>query len=152
MTLHELLEQSAIAVGARYEYEDLDLSNATIFDKLNAGQFPVCLVLPFDIVDEDRENGVVKSTAEINALFLTRYTVQETTDKPSSEIEQTMVAPMRALARSFVNLIDHDDLMFEEGVISARYRSVHQSMFDSVLYGCWVVFSPKFTEDLTTCS
>ena len=151
MTIHELLETSALTLVKRYEYEDLDLANAVIFDKLNTGDFPVCLVLPFDIEDNNRENGVIKSTAEINALFLTRYTSQETIDKSSNEIEQLMVAPMRNLARRFVNLIDDSDLMFEQGVISARYRSVHQPLMDATLYGCWVVFSPNFTEDLTVC-
>jgi len=151
-SIHQVLKDSAscLSVKVRYVFADLDESNATIFDSVGAGEFPVMLVIPFDIVDGNRENGVVKSTSEMDILFLTRIP-QATIDIPSDEIETKMVDPMRKLAREFVNVLDKDDIMFEEGITSATYRSVHKAMMDSHLYGCWINMTPSFTEDLTTC-
>lgn len=151
-SIHQVLKDSAscLSVKVRYVFADLDESNATIFDQVGAGDFPVLLVLPFDIVDGNRENGVVKSTAEINAIFLDRIP-QATIDLPSAEIETKAVAPMRRLAREYVNVVDKDDIMYEAGIESATYRSVHQAMMDAHMLGCWAVFTPSFTEDLTTC-
>lgn len=152
MSIHEVLKYSAAALNpkCRYIFATLDESNATIFDQIGAGDFPVCLILPFDIVDGNREHGVIKSTAEINAIFLTRYP-QATIDIPTQEVEDKMVAPMRSLARAFVNTMDKSTIMFEDGITSATYRSVHEAMSDAHLFGCWAVFTPSFTEDLTTC-
>ncbi len=143
-------EISNLSTKTRFYYADLEEANNTIFDLLEAGEFPVCLILPFDIPD-DRTKGAVNSTAEINALFLDRVSAQETIDKPQHEIENEMVAPMRTLSREFINRLDDNDIINEDGITSVVHRSVHQAVTDAHLYGNWAVFVVKFTEGLTLC-
>lgn len=152
MTIHEALEQEVgnLSVKTRFEFADLNEANATIFDKLTSGEFPVCLVLPFDIVDDKREGISVYSTAEINTIFLDRIP-QITTDLPTSQVENDAIAPMRALTRELVNRLDRLDMMDENGIESLTNRSTHQALMDAHLYGNWGVFTVRFTEDLTTC-
>jgi hypothetical protein len=151
-TLLQALEEEVgnLTTRTRFEAADLEEANATIFDQLGTGDFPVCLVLPFDIPD-DRTKGSVTSTAELNVLFLNRFTNEETIDKPYTEIENTMVAPMRTLTREFINLLDDNDIINEDGITSVVHRSVHQPIGDATLYGNWAVFTIKFTEGLTLC-
>lgn len=150
MTIHEAIEQEIgnLKTATRYEYADLEEANATIFDKITSGSFPVCLVFPFDISD-NREDGLV-SSAEVNALFLTRAN-QPTIDKPQSEIESELVAPMRALSREFINRLDENEIIDGDGISSVVHRSAHQPVGDAHLYGCWSVFTVNFTEDLGRC-
>lgn len=152
MTLLETIQDeiSNLSTRTRFEYEDLEQANANIFDKLQSGDFPVCLILPFDIKDVDRENGSVKSSAEINAIFLNRIP-QADIDKPSLEVEQKVVSLMRTLAREFVNRLDDSDIIQGAGITSVVHRSVHQAVMDAHLYGSWAVFSISFTEDNSVC-
>lgn len=151
MTLLATLETevSKLSKGVRFEYATLEEANATIFDKIAAGSFPVCLVLTFDIQDTIRENGKIKSTAEINTLFLDM--VPNSFDKPTYEIENEVIAPMRALTRELVNRLDLTDIVEEEGISELTNRSVHEGMTDAHLYGNWGIFTMKFSEDVTTC-
>ncbi len=152
MTILETIqdEVSNLSTRTRFEYEDLEAANATIFDKLQSGDFPVCLILPFDIQDVDRENGSVKSSAEINAIFLNRIP-QADIDKPSLEVDQQVVASMRTLAREFINRMDDSDIIQGAGITSVVHRSVHQAIMDAHLYGSWAVFSISFTENNSVC-
>ena len=152
MTILQAIETEVgnLSTPCKFYYEDLDLANATIFDKISAGEFPICLILPFDIQDVSRENGVIRSEAEINALFLDKVP-QTDFDKPSLEVENEVIAPMRALAREFLNRLDLNDIIDEDGVGSNTNRSVHQAIGDAHLYGCWCVFSVKFSEQIATC-
>jgi hypothetical protein len=143
-------EISQLSRSCKFYYEDLDQANANIFDKISAGEFPVCLILPFDIQDVSRENGVIRSTAEVNALFLDKV-AQLDPDKPSLDIENEVVAPMRAIAREFLNRLDLNDIIDEDGITSNVNRSVHQGVSDAHLYGCWVIFTVKFTENISLC-
>lgn len=151
-TLLQALEEEVgnLSRRTRFFYADLEEANNTIFDLLESGEFPVCLILPFDIPD-DRTQGAVNSTAEINAMFLNRVNAQETIDKPQHEIENEMVAPMRTLSREFINRLDDNDIINEDGITSVVHRSVHQAVTDAHLYGCWSVFTIKFTEGNTLC-
>jgi hypothetical protein len=151
-TLLETLETTCASLSrkVRFEYAgDLEEANATIFDKITSGQFPVCLVLAFDIVDNDRAHARINSTAEVNAIFLDRIN-QPSIDKPTTETETKVIAPMRALAREFVNRLETTDIISEDGITSVNNRSVYQAMMDAHLYGCWSVFTIKFSEDINT--
>jgi len=151
-TLLETLETTcaSLSLKCRFEYSgDLEESNATIFDKITSGQFPVCLVLAFDIIDGDRAHACINSTAEVNAIFLDRIN-QPSIDKPTTETETKVIAPMRALAREFVNRLETTDIISEDGITSVTNRSVYQALMDAHLYGCWAVFTIKFSEDITT--
>ena len=148
-TLLEQLETtcSELSVKCEFEYADLDEANAVIFDKLK--DFPVCLIIPFDINDTGRDGPRVRSQAEVNALFLDKIN-QVTIDKPTIEIENTVIAPMRSLAREFCNRLETTDIIEEDGISSSLNRSVHQPLADAHLYGCWAVFTIKFSEDIAT--
>jgi hypothetical protein len=151
-TLLETLETTCASLSrkVRFEYAgDLEEANATIFDKLSSGQFPVCLVLAFDIVDGDRAHTRINSTAEVNAIFLDRIT-QLTPDKPTTEIENKVIAPMRALAREFTLRLETTDIINEDGITSVTNRAVWQAIGDANLYGNWAVFTIKFSEDTNT--
>lgn len=151
MTLLQTLETEANELGLRFEYAgDLEEANATIFDRITSGEFPVCLVLAFDINDRSRVNGIVRSSAEINALFLKKLP-QITIDKSTKEVDLEAVAPMRAKARDFINGLDHSDIIDDNGIESVVHRSTHQALLDCHLYGCWSVFTINFSEDLSTC-
>jgi hypothetical protein len=152
-TILEAIEEelSNMTPSVQFHYEDLELANATIFDKLSNSSFPLCLVLPFDINDVSRENGKVKSEAEINAIFLNKITGQATIDEETFKIDSELVSPMRTLARQFINRLDEKDIIDEDGITSVVHRSTHQAITDAHLYGCWSVFTVKFSEDLTTC-
>lgn len=151
-TLLEAIEEevSNLTTKTRFETGDLEEANATIFDHIEQGDFPVCLVLPFDIND-DRTKGKVTSTAELNVLFLNKFQNTETIDKPYHEIENQMVAPMRTLTREFINLLDDNDIINEDGITTPVHKSVHQALTDSHLYGNWCVFTIKFEEGLSLC-
>lgn len=150
MTLIEAIEQEIgnLTTATRFFYADLEEANATIFDKISSGDFPVCLVIPTDIVDE-RTEGLV-SSSEVNALFLDRAP-QSTIDKPQSEIDSEIIAPMRELSREFINRLDENDIIDGAGIESVTHRSVHQAIGDAHLYGCWSVFTINFTETLGRC-
>jgi hypothetical protein len=152
MTILEALETevSNLSRRVRFEYSTLDLANATIFDQIESSNFPVCLVLAFDIQDVSRENGKVISTAEVNTLFLDRAPA-ESIDKPIQEIESEFVSPMRALTRELVNRLDLNDIIEEGGIESLVNRSVHEATMDAHLYGNWGVFTVRFSEDISTC-
>ncbi len=143
-------EASLLSIKNRFEYSTLEESNANIFDSIQTGEFPVCLVLAMDIQDYDREGGSVKSQAEVNVLFLDRVP-NSTIDLPVVKIEKDIIAPMRGLARSFINRLDKTDFIEEEGIGSVVHRSVHEALMDAHLYGCWSVFTIKFSEDISTC-
>ena len=145
-------EVANLSTKTRFEYAgDLEEANATIFDKLMSGDLPVCLILAFDIVDSDRQHGVINSTAEVNALFLNRLTNEETIDKPTSYIETQIIAPMRALSREFVNRLERNDIIRGAGVASVTNRNVYQALMDSHVYGNWAVFTISFSEEVSTC-
>lgn len=151
-TLLETLETTCASLSrkVRFEYAgDLEEANATIFDKITSGQFPVCLVLAFDIVDGDRAHARINSTSEVNAIFLDRIN-QPSIDKPTTETETKVIAPMRALAREFVNRLETTDIINEDGITSVNNRSVYQALMDAHLYGNWSVFTVKFSEDINT--
>jgi len=150
-TLLETLETTCgeLSQKCRFVYADLDEANATIFDQIGSGAFPVCLVLPFDISDTGRSGARITSQAEVNALFLDSMP-QATIDKPTTEIESKIIAPMRALAREFCNRLETTDIIEEDGITLSLNRSAHQAMMDSHIYGCWSVFTIKFSEDINT--
>ena len=154
MTLLEVLEAECnnLSVKTRFEYATLDEANAIIFDKLASGDFPVCLVLPFDTLDPSRANGVVNSTAEINAIFLSRITSAETIDTITKDIENNIISPMRTLTREWINRIDDNEIINEDGIMSATHKSTHEPLMDAHLFGNWAVFVVKFTEGLTVCT
>jgi len=105
--------------------------------------------LPFDINDYGRDGARIRSQAEVNALFLDKVN-QSTIDKPTSELENTVIAPMRAVAREFCNRLETVDMIEEDGITTSLNRSVHQAIADAHLYGCWAVFTIKFSEDIAT--
>jgi hypothetical protein len=143
-------EVSNLSTRTRFEYAgDLEDANATIFDQIASGEFPVCLILAFD-VNDTRANGIVKSKAEINALFLTKLD-QITVDKKASEIDLEAIAPMRSIAREFINRLDENDIVTEAGIETVVHRSVHQALMDAHLYGCWSVFTVNFEEGISLC-
>ena len=152
MTLLSAIETevSNLSKAVRFEYSTLELANATIFDTLSSGQFPVCLILAFDITDSSRENGRVVSEAEVNALFLDRVP-NSTIDQPIKDIDSQVIAPMRDLSRELINRLDKNDIIEAEGIASVVNRSVHEPLMDCHLYGNWAVFTVKFSEDITTC-
>lgn len=144
-------ECNNLSQGVRFEYAgDLSEANANIFDKLNNGDFPVCLILAFDILDGNREHGKINSSAEINALFLDRVS-QSTIDKPTSQVESEIIAPMRALAREFVNRLDANDIIEGQGIQSVTHRNTWEAIMDAHLYGDWCVFTIEFSEGTTIC-
>lgn len=145
-------EVGNLSVKVRFEYAgDLEEANATIFDKLASGDFPVCLVLAFDINDVDRAHGVINSEAELNLIFLDRLTSEQTIDYPTSKIENQIIAPMRALTRELVNRLDDNDIIIEDGISSLVNRNTHQPLMDAHLYGNWGVCTVRFTESISTC-
>lgn len=137
-----------------FKLADLNEANATIFDGLT--QFPVCLVLPFDINDVSRETGRVVSEAEIQALFLTKVD-NSTLDNSAYDIEANANAPMRALTREFINRLDASDIVeFDDGgnggIQSVNHRTIQgEPIGDAHLYGNWATFTIRFSEDLTIC-
>lgn len=143
-------EASLLSVKNRFIYSTLEEANATVFDSIQAGEFPCCLVLAADIQDYNREGGSVKSQAELNILFLDRV-IEKTIDKPVVDIENEVIAPMRTLTRELINRLDKTDFIEEEGISSVTHRSVHEALMDAHLYGNWAVFTIKFSEDITTC-
>lgn len=151
-TLLETFETECanLSTKTRFEYATLEEANANIFDKLQAGDFPVLLILPFDTVD-DRTNGSVTSSAEIDAIFLSRYTSKETIDVITKDIENTIIAPMRSLAREWINRVDDNDIINEDGITEDTHRSTHEPLMDSHLFGNWCHFSIKFTEGNSLC-
>lgn len=153
MTLLEAIETEVgnLSRKCRFEYAgDLNEANANIFDTIASGDFPVCLVLAFDINDNDRATTRINSEAEVNILFLDRLTAQETLDKPTSEIESSIIAPMRALTRQLVNRLDTNDIINEDGITGVVHRNTWQAIGDAHLYGNWGVMNIKFSEDVNT--
>lgn len=143
------LAVSSLSTATKFYYADLEEANATIFDRIASGEFPACLVIPADISDT-RTSGKVTSTAELNCIFLTKAK-QDTLDKPTHEIESEVIAPMRTLAREFVNRLDDSDIIEGNGIEDVVHRSIHQALLDAHLYGCWSVFTINFTEGNSLC-
>jgi hypothetical protein len=153
MTLLEAIETEVANLSrkCRFEYAgDLNEANANIFDKLATGDFPVCLVLAFDINDSDRATTRINSEAEVNILFLDRLTSEQTIDQPTSKLESAIIAPMRALTRELVNRLDKNDIITEDGISSLVNRNTWQAIGDAHLLGNWAVIQIKFSEDIST--
>jgi hypothetical protein len=151
-TLLETLETTCASLSrkVRVEYATLEEANAVILDRLKTSDFPVCLIIPFETVDGDRAHTRINSTAEVEALFLDRFTTQQTLDKSTVQIENLFCAPMRALSREFVNRLDTTDIIHEDGISSVRHQSTFNGLTDAHLYGCWSTFTIKFSEDINT--
>lgn len=144
-------ECANLTTPCTFKLANLEEGNATIFDKLTDSEFPLLLVLPFDINDVSRETGRVISEAEINALFLTKVS-NSTMDDKAYDVEQKANAPMRALAKEFVNRLDLNDIIEDNGIETVNHRTVQgEPVGDAHLYGCWSVFTIRFSEDLSTC-
>jgi hypothetical protein len=139
-----------LSVKTRFEYATLEEANANIFDKLVNGDFPVCLVLPFNPVDT-RANGKIISSAEITAIFLDRLNNEATIDKITKEIENQIIAPMRSLTREWINRLDENDIINEDGITETTHQSTHEGLGDAHLFGNWSTFSIKYEESLSTC-
>lgn len=154
MTILEAIETEVGNLSSKVTYKyagNLEEANATMFDNIKPEEYPVCLILAFDIEDYNRENGRVQSQAEINALFLDRIESQASIDAITSEVETSIIAPMRALTRELVNRLDQNDIIEEEGIGSVTNRNTYEALMDAHLYGNWAVFTIKFSEDITTC-
>ena len=152
-TLLSAIEEEVgnLTTRVTFHYSDLEESNAMIYDRLQPSDFPACLILPIDITDSEREHGKLIHTAEVNAIFLNRFTNEATIDKSISEINTQFVEPMTTLARQFINRLDENDIIEGTGIDSVVHRSTHQALFDAHLYGCWSVFTIKYYEGLSTC-
>lgn len=149
-TLLEQLETTCgeLSTKVHFDYADLDEANAVIYDNLK--EFPCLLILPFDINDTGRSGPKINSEVEVNALFLDKIDNQPTLDKSTVDIENKIIAPMRAIAREFCNRLETTDIIEEDGISSVVNRSVHEPLMDSHLYGCWAIFTIKFSEDIAT--
>lgn len=141
---------SGLSAPVRFEYATLEEANANVFDKLGAGEYPVCLVIPFDIKDSKRENGRINSETDVSLFMLTRVNAG-TIDSDSYKIETTVIEQMRGLCREIVNALDKSDIVEEEGIAEVNNRSVHEAVMDAHLYGCWSEFKVKYSEDISTC-
>jgi len=151
-TLLETIETECASLSIKVQlfYADLSEANATIFDKLQSGDFPICLVLPFDQNDNDRATTRINSEAELNIIFLDRFTGEQTIDKTTVQIENQFCAPMRTLTRELCNRLEVTDIINEDGIGSCVHRSTHEPIGDAHLYGNWAVVQIKYSEDVAT--
>lgn len=150
MTLRDAIESEVgnLSRKVRLESATLEEANATIFDQILTGDFPVCLLLPFDIVDDGMKAGELSSSAELNMIFVDRYTSEGSIDQASIDIENDIIAPMRALSRQLISRLNQSDIIFEDGISSVTHRSIHEAITDAHLYGDWAVFTIKFCENI----
>jgi len=152
MTLLSAIETevSNLSTSTRFLFAaDREEANASIMDKVLTGEFPVCLLMAFDIQDV-RINGIVKSKSDIRIAFLTRLT-QLTPDLPMAEIDEQAILPMRNLAREFINRLDKNDIISEAGIESVTYISTHGGIYDAHLYGSSCEFTVNFEEGISLC-
>jgi len=143
-------EVGNLTTPTTFKMASLEEGNATIFDTLGLSDFPLALCLPFDITDVPRGTSII-SSAEINIIFLNKV-ANDSIDNPAFDIEAEVNAPMRALARQFINRLERNDIIEDEGIVSVVHRTIQsEPIGDAHLHGSWAVFTIKFNEDLTTC-
>jgi hypothetical protein len=136
-----------------FHYASLEEANIEA-DYLTSAEFPLMLVLPITVTDNAGTTGVLKSTTQLHMFFLNKDTSQRTVEHKASEIETSVVAPMRLLARQFVHkLMEYRPIIDTEvadPVTDIQYIPAYSSM-DSNVHGVEVFCTARVMERPNVC-
>jgi len=154
MTILEALEEvnSNLTTPAEFIYADMNEANFAA-DSVDSSSLPVLIILPITVTDNRTPNGsgVLKSTLELNAMFLTQIT-DVTTDYSAATVETSAIEPMRTLARQFIFRLNEHDIIDPEsnGIVQVTYQPTYSSL-DANLFGVLVRAQVPVMEGITGC-
>lgn len=142
-------EVANLSTPTRFEFEKLDVANGTIFDKLTVGDFPVCLLVPFNPSIRDREHprSIMEATVEI---FILSKMAGATYDRTAEDIK-ALIEPLHALGHELINRLDLNDVIEDEGITTVDFVDAFEAVGDATLYGPMITFNIVYSEDLNVC-
>jgi hypothetical protein len=153
MTILEAIEavKDSLTTVPEFFYADLNEANIDADALLNS-QFPLMIVLPFNITDNPGRSGVLKSSVDFQAFFLAKKADQVTIQYNSVVIENEIVAPMRALARQFFFRMNQHSLIDKEGsgIVNILYQPTYSAL-DANVHGVFVRATLPMIEGITGC-
>lgn len=132
-------------------FADLNEANYEA-DKLLPLQYPLMIVLPFNVTDSPGRSGVLKSAVDVQVFFLNRKNDQVTNDYSAQTIENEIIAPMRALAREFFFRLNQSTLIDREsnGIANIVYQPTYSAL-DANVHGVWARATVPMIEGITGC-
>lgn len=151
MTIVETLEDVVdnLSTETTFLYvASLNEANLLADDNLT---FPVCFMLPVVVQDTPGKSGALKSTFPLRAYFFDKIT-NPTTDFKANEVETTVIAPMRNLAREFMHKLNETELIDQEtSGIGSRTFEPEYGLMDANLFGVFVTATVPVMEGVTGC-
>lgn len=147
----EDIKNSLSPAPATFFYADLNEANIDADALLNAA-YPLMIVIPFIPVDNPGRSGVLKTTVELDIFFLNKKTGQATVQYNSMEIENEIIAPMRAMARQFFHKMNQHEIIDKEtgGVTNIRLQPTYSAL-DANAHGVWAKATAAVMERITGC-
>jgi hypothetical protein len=149
-TIKDITENS-LSRGTTFKFANIFEANFDLDKLLTASDFPVHVLLPFEVRDRIGSGGSVRSTAALEGFFLTRSEMP-TIDYETMEVESSMVAPMRSLAREFFHKLSESEITSTEvnDLPDIRYIPTYHSM-DAHLFGVHYIVSWPVMENISGC-
>ena len=150
-TLIQAIEQEIgnLSTATRFEFEKLDVANAAIFDTLGTGEFPVCLLVPFNPSVKDREHPRVIMEATVE-LFILSSMPGATHDRTAEDIK-ALIEPLHVLGHELIRRLDTNDVIEDEGITTVAFVDSFEAVGDATLYGTMITFNIVYSEDLNDC-
>jgi hypothetical protein len=153
MTILEAIEEVAGTLLPVPEFFYADLFEANVdADLLANSAFPIMIVLPISPTDNPGKSGVLKSSLPFSFFMLNVKTDQATVQYNSIQIENEIIAPMRALARQFMFNLNRHAIIDPEtaGATNIKYDPTYNAL-DRNCYGVFVTAQVPFMEKITGC-
>lgn len=121
-------------VGATYLIANIYEANFAIDQFLMDVDYPVHIMLPYEVKDSGGAMGVIRSTIVLEGFFLTKVAAP-TIDYKTGEVDIQAVEPMRTLGRQFFDNLGLDDIINrEQETIEVSWVPAYAS-FDAHLHG-----------------
>lgn len=155
-TFTEVCEEICNTMGITCIVADLDEANMLI-DQLKKTEFPVFILIPYEVQDVRTPSGLIKSVIPLNFFMLDRDNNQKTVDFKYNEVHKNIVEPMRGKAREFINRLNHFKEDYKNvvdqtvgGASNFRYLPTFSSG-DASIHGVNGIGNVPVIEDINGC-
>lgn len=151
MTLTEGLEAAAVDIVKKVYVLSLNEGNIE-FDKLMDSQFPIILVIPWVVDDEQEVSGRWQSETRLQGWILKKDDAA-TVDYDTTLIMKNICEPMRLVGKQFFKKLNKQDVIDKQtsGVSRVKYTPVFGE-FDGHLHGVMFEATVPFFESVTCVS
>lgn len=134
MSTTETLKTLTEAQGCKFMIANIYEANFNLDQFLTNVDFPVHVLLPYEVRDVMGDHGVIRSELVLDGFFLTRM-AEPTIGYDTSKADIEAVEPMRAMARKFFDALSLESIINSEVTdISVSYIPTYAN-FDAHLHG-----------------